>query len=278
MDAALAGFVLSYGLGFSTRTYWAVRAWVQNATHMNALESVKEYTEIEQETQGGLLPPAVWPSRDGSIEVEELSVRYADDLPLALNEVSFIVNPREKVGIVGRTGSGKSTLSLSFFRFVESSAGRILIDGIDIRTLSLSHLRSRLMIVSQDSNPMSGSLRASLDPLDTQSDADLWDALRKVHLAAPVGAGTGERFKVTSLDMEVGDQGRNFSAGERQLIALARAMLKLQETSILILDESTSSLDHATDTKIQSTLREAIPDVTVLCIAHRLRTIIDYPK
>ncbi|KAL8280178.1 hypothetical protein RQP46_007508 [Phenoliferia psychrophenolica] len=274
MDAALAGFVLSYALNFSEKTLWTVRFWVGTAVNMNALERVKEYTEIDQETQGGLVPPAIWPSRDGSIEVEDLCVRYTADLPLALQGVSFKVKPREKVGIVGRTGSGKSTLTLSFFRFVEASAGKIIIDGIDIRTLSLAQLRSRLVIVPQDSILMSGPLRESLDPFGSFSDADLWEVVRQVHLAAPVDGATApdQRFVVTSLDMEVENGGKNFSAGERQLVALARALLKLRSSSILILDESTASLDHATDAKIQATLREVMPDATVLCVAREWPT------
>ncbi|KAL8280166.1 hypothetical protein RQP46_007496 [Phenoliferia psychrophenolica] len=252
-------------------------AAVSLATALFVVFSVR----LDAALAGFVLSFAIWPSRDGSIEVEDLCVRYTAELPLALQGISFRVKPREKVGIVGRTGSGKSTLALSFFRFVEASAGKIIIDGIDIRTLSLAELRSRLVIVPQDALLLSGPLRQSLDPYEKHSDADLWDAVRQVHLAAPVDgtqAAPDQRFVVTSLDMEVENGGKNFSAGERQLVALARALLKLRSSSILILDESTASLDHATDAKIQATLREVMPDATVLCVAHRLRTIIDYPK
>ncbi|KAK4700532.1 hypothetical protein P7C70_g5712, partial [Phenoliferia sp. Uapishka_3] len=263
-------------------TAGAVVSFAAAIVNMNALERVKEYTELEQETQGGVTPPAIWPSRDGSIEVENLSVRYTKDLPFALHDISFRIEAKgSSPHLLCLESSGKSTLALSFFRFIEASAGKITIDGIDIRTLSLAALRSRLIIVPQDSFLFSGPLRMSLDPFGAHADTDLWDAVRRVHLAAPAGVveeGDGEHSWSAFSSGEPGLSSPGGFKGERQLVALARAILKIQSSSILILDESTASLDHTTDAKIQTTLREVMPDATVLCVAHRLRTIIDYSK
>jgi ABC-type multidrug transport system fused ATPase/permease subunit len=178
------------------------------------------------------------------------------------------LSAREKIGICGRTGSGKSTLGLSFFRFIEASSGRLVIDGIDISTLRLAELRSRLTIVSQESFLFAGSLRFNLDPFQEYDDVDIWDSLVRVKLASPISPGTtpasgpsraasiidtgsditieevsnSDKYVVKSLEMELAEGGKNFSAGQRQLVALARGILKLKKTSIVILDESTASL------------------------------------
>ncbi|GAA5979907.1 hypothetical protein JCM11641_007582 [Rhodosporidiobolus odoratus] len=305
MDAALAGFIMSFALAFNDRIIWVVRLWAQVEVQANSVERVQEYTQLEQESKGGIKPPAIWPTRGGSISVNQLTASYAPDLPPVLKGVSFEVKGGEKVGIVGRTGSGKSTLGLSFFRFIEPSSGNITIDGLDINTLNLQDLRSRLTIVAQEAALFAGTLRFNLDPFDQHSDADVWNALQRVQMAAPGASGitprptpgpsraasvrsgsegttaadeATERYVVKSLEMVVSEGGKNFSAGQRQLLALARGILKLKSSSILILDESTASLDHATDERIQQTIREEMSDATILCIAHRLRTIIDYDK
>ncbi|BGP12105.1 Transporter of the ATP-binding cassette (ABC) [Rhodosporidiobolus nylandii] len=294
ISPSLAGFIMSFALAFNDRIIWVVRLWAQVEVQANSVERVQEYTQLDQESKGGVKPPAIWPSRSGNITVNQLTASYAPGLPSVLKSVSFEVKGGEKIGIVGRTGSGKSTLGLSFFRFIEPSSGNITIDGIDINTLRLDELRSRLTIVAQEA-----------DPFDQHSDADVWNALQRVQMAAPGATGVTprptpgpsraasvasgsddstaaeeetERYVVKSLDMVVTEGGKNFSAGQRQLLALARGILKLKTSSILILDESTASLDHATDERIQRTIREEMADATILCIAHRLRTIIDYTK
>ncbi|GAA5908059.1 uncharacterized protein JCM6883_004104 [Sporobolomyces salmoneus] len=302
MDPSLAGFIMSFALAFQDRILWVVRLFSTMEVNANSLERVQEYTLVEQESQGGVAPPARWPDRNGSIKVKKLTASYAPELPPVLKEVSFEVKGGEKVGIVGRTGSGKSTLGLSFFRFIEPTSGCIEIDGQDINKLKLQHLRSALTIVAQDAALFAGTLRFNLDPFDQYEDSALWDVLHRVQMASltaatpvasrPVSdAGSDEegtvtlddaeeRFVVKSLSMEVKEGGKNFSAGQRQLLALARGMLKLKysSSSILILDESTASLDHATDEQIQRTIRDEMSDATILCIAHRLRTIIDMDR
>ncbi|GAA5985560.1 hypothetical protein JCM11641_007994 [Rhodosporidiobolus odoratus] len=305
LPPALSGFVLSTTLGFNQHIGQVVRISADVEMQANSIERVQEYTQLEQESKGGIKPPAIWPSRGRSISVNQLTASYAPDLPPVLKGVSFEVKGGEKVGIVGRTGSGKSTLGLSFFRFIEPSSGNVTIDGLDINTLNLQDLRSRLTIVAQEAALFAGTLRFNLDPFDQHSDVDIWNALQRVQMAAPGALGitprptlgpsraasirsgsegttaadeATERYVVKSLEMVVSEGGKNFSAGQRQLLALARGILKLKRSSILILDESTASLDHATDERIQQTIREEMSDATILCIAHRLRTIIDYDK
>ncbi|GAA5991641.1 hypothetical protein JCM10908_001069 [Rhodotorula pacifica] len=308
IDAALAGFILSFAVSFQDRLLWVVRLSADLEVQANSVERIQEYLDIDQESQGGIKPPAIWPTRGGSISVKKLTASYAPELDPVLKGVSFEVMGGEKVGIVGRTGSGKSSLALSFFRFIEPSSGNITIDGLNINTLRLEDLRSRLTIVAQEAALFAGTLRFNLDPFDEHDDRDVWDALRRVQMAAPgasgitpkptprptpgpsraasikdddsdtIAAEEADRFVVKSLDMQVKEGGKNFSAGQRQLLALARGILKLKSSSILILDESTASLDSATDERIQQTIRDEMADATILCIAHRLRTIIDYDK
>ncbi|KAA1073985.1 hypothetical protein PGTUg99_028716 [Puccinia graminis f. sp. tritici] len=295
MPAALSGFALSYVITLNTKTLWIVRWWSVNEINFNSMERIHEYLGVDQEPKNGIQPPAAWPSKQGTIEVEGLTARYAPHLPPVLKSVSFSVKAGEKIGICGRTGSGKSTLALSFFRFIEAEAGRIVIDGLDISKLDLASLRSRLTIIPQESVLFSATIRWNLDPFSEHDDSRIWDALRRVGMAAPSfelspngsnaadappdSNSTGQDLQfITSLDMEVKEGGKNFSTGQRQLLAIARAILKLENSALLILDESTASLDAESDEKIQATIRSEIGNSTILCIAHRLKTIIDYDK
>ena len=279
-DAALMGFTLSYAVLIVNVVLRIVRRFTLTEINMNAVERIGEYIDIEPERQGGTPPPAHWPTDTGNIVVRDLAVRYAAEFPRALDGVSFEVAPGEKVGIVGRTGSGKSTLSLAFFRFLEAEAGSIVIDGINIADIPLDKLRERLTIIPQDSQLFKGSVRSNLDPFGDVDDADMWLALQQCQLVhvSPAGAVLPEST-IKTLEDPVEQGGTNLSAGQRQLLSLTRGLLKMRNSRILILDESTANLDSDSDALIQRTIRnEMAPGATILTVAHRLKTIIDYDK
>ncbi|KAI8647895.1 P-loop containing nucleoside triphosphate hydrolase protein [Parasitella parasitica] len=278
VDPGLAGLSLSYSLMFTHHVLWVVRQYALNEMNMNAIERVHEYLDVEEEPPTYIAetePNANWPEH-GSIEVKDLVMQYAPENPPVLRNVSFKVNPREKIGIVGRTGSGKSTLALSIFRFMDPTSGSIKIDGVDIHTIGLDVLRSRLTIIPQDPVLFSGTLRSNLDPFDQHNDIELWAALKRSHLIDEANNEQQDAGDQISLDSVVTENGSNWSQGQRQLIALARALVK--KSALIILDEATSSVDFDTDYKIQQTIRTEFVDSALLCIAHRIRTVADYDR
>ncbi|KAG9139010.1 hypothetical protein Leryth_024357 [Lithospermum erythrorhizon] len=268
-SSGFVGMVLSYGLSLNVSLCFSIQNQCTLANHIISVERLHQYMNIPSEAPEIIeetRPPVNWPAM-GKVEIQDLQIKYRTDAPLVLQGISCTFEAGHNIGIVGRTGSGKTTLIGALFRLVEPVCGRIVVDGIDISKIGLHNLRSRLGIIPQDPTLFNGTVRYNLDPLARHSDKEIWEVLGKCQLEEVV------QHKEEGLDSLVAEDGSNWSMGQRQLFCLGRALLR--RSKILVLDEATASIDNGTDMILQKTIRTEFRDCTVITVAHRIPTVMD---
>ncbi|XP_044964033.1 ABC transporter C family member 14-like [Hordeum vulgare subsp. vulgare] len=263
------GMSLSYGLSLNSLVYFAISISCMLENDMVAVERVNQFSTLPSEAEWKKedhLPSPNWPT-NGDIDISDLKVRYRPNTPLILKGINVSIRGGEKIGVVGRTGSGKSTLIQALFRLVEPAEGKMIIDGVDLCALGLHDLRSRFGIIPQEPVLFEGTIRSNIDPVGQYSDAQIWQALERCQLKDVVAS------KAEKLDALVADSGENWSVGQRQLLCLGRVILK--QNQILFMDEATASVDSQTDATIQKITREQFSSCTIISIAHRIPTVMD---
>ncbi|KAJ8773220.1 hypothetical protein K2173_028397 [Erythroxylum novogranatense] len=268
-SSGLIGMTLSYGLSLNMSLVTSIQYQCIIANYIISVERLNQYMHIPSEAPEIIeenRPPPNWPAV-GKVDICDLQIRYRSDSPLVLRGISCKIEGGHKIGIVGRTGSGKTTLISALFRLVEPEGGMIVVDGIDISKIGLHDLRSRFGIIPQDPTLFNGTVRYNLDPLSQHTDQEIWEVLGKCQLGEAI------QEKEEGLDSLVVEDGSNWSMGQRQLFCLGRALLR--RSRILVLDEATASIDNATDLILQKTIRTEFADCTVITVAHRIPTVMD---